>query len=258
MHNNDFKPRTKLHHNSSHLWPLRQKRSERLAVFTRIAVHQPFIAVRTDWHAVRTPRANRSKKFIIRSNGSSYAFDKTHQPFERLELSVRENSSAVWTARAIRLRKFISRSNGSSYPFEKIHQPFERLELSVRENSSAVRTARAIQERTVSYFSSHSKKTRRDDFKTINSPFFVKWRMPSCLHYTNSRHASVLCLRPLKRYSLHFLRKTFDLQAPIKLKTLRSLRVRGGLRSHALLPCERDKFQDKHCSQWLCKFVSLE
>ena len=90
------------------MWPLRQKRSERLAVFTRIAVHQPFIAVRTDWHAVRTPRANRSKKFIIRSNGSSYAFDKTHQPFERLELSVRENSSAVWTARAIRLRKFFS------------------------------------------------------------------------------------------------------------------------------------------------------
>ena len=142
-------------------------------------------AVRTDWHAVWTPRANRSKKFIIRSNGSSYAFDKTHQPFERLELSVRENSSAVWTARAIRSRKFISRSNGSSYPLEKIYQPFERLEL----------------------FGSRSKKTRRDDFNTINSPFFVKWRMPSCLHYTNSRHASVLCLPPLKWYSLHFLRK---------------------------------------------------
>ena len=112
---------------------------------------QPFTsrssAVRTDWHAVRTPRANRSKKFIIRSNGSSYAFDKTHQPFERLELSVRENSSAVQTVRAIRSRKFISRSNGSSYPFKK---------------------------ETVSYFDSRSKKTRRDNFKTINSPFFVK------------------------------------------------------------------------------------
>ena len=45
--------------------------------------------------AVRTPRANHSKKFIISSNCSSYAFDKTHQPFERLELSVGENSSAV-------------------------------------------------------------------------------------------------------------------------------------------------------------------
>ena len=39
-------------------------------------------------HAARTPRANRSKKFIIHLNGSSYAFDKTHQPFEQLELSV--------------------------------------------------------------------------------------------------------------------------------------------------------------------------
>ena len=130
--------------------------------------------------SVRTVRANRSKKFIIRSNGSSYAFDKTHQPFERLEISVRENSSAVWTARDIRSRKFISRSNGSSYRLKK---------------------------ETVSYFCSRSKKTRRDDFKTINSPFFVKWRMPSCLHYTNSRHASVLCLPPLKWYSLHFLPK---------------------------------------------------
>ena len=136
-----------------HLWPLRQKRSECLAVFTRIAVHQ--------------------------------AFERTGMPFERLELTVLKNSASVRTVRAMRLTKLISRSNGSSYPFEKIYQPFERLKL----------------------FGSRSKKTRRDDFKTINLPFFVKWHMPSCLHYTNSRHASVLCLPPLKWYSLHFLRK---------------------------------------------------
>ena len=59
---------------------LRQKRSERLAVFTQIAVHQPF--------------------------------ERTGMPFDRLELTVRENSSAVWTARTIRSRKFISRLIG--------------------------------------------------------------------------------------------------------------------------------------------------
>ena len=123
-----------------HLWP----QAKTFRTLSRFYTDSRSPAVRTDWHAVRTPRANRSKKFIIRSNGSSYAFDKTHQPFERLELSVRENSSAVWTARAIRSRKFISRSSGSSYPFEKIYQPFERLELSVEENISAVRTAPAI------------------------------------------------------------------------------------------------------------------
>ena len=98
-----------------HLWPLGQKRSECLAVFTRIAVHQPF--------------------------------ERTGMPFERLELTVLKNSSSVRTVRAMRSTKLISRSNGSSYPFEKIHQPFERLELSVRENLSAVRTARAIRSR---------------------------------------------------------------------------------------------------------------
>ena len=160
------------------------------------AVYQPFewtgmtferleLTVLKNSSSVRTVRAMRSTKLISRSTGSSYPFEKIHQPFEWLELSVRENLSAVRTARAIRSRKFISCLNGSSYPFEKIYQPFERLEL----------------------FGSRSKKTRRDDFNTINSPFFVKWRMPSCLHYTNSRHASVLCLPPLKWYSLHFLRK---------------------------------------------------
>ena len=39
-------------------------------------------------HAVRMPRANRSKKFIIHLNGSSYAFEKIHQLFEQPELSV--------------------------------------------------------------------------------------------------------------------------------------------------------------------------
>ena len=71
-----------------------------------------------DWHAVRTPRAIRSKKFIIRSNGSGYPFKKTHQQFERLKLSVQKKSSAVRTARAIRSR-----------------------------NSSAVRMAQAIRSR---------------------------------------------------------------------------------------------------------------
>ena len=158
-----------------------------------------------------------------RSPAVHQLFERTGMPSERLELTVLNNSSSVRTVRAMRSTKLVSRSNGSSYPFEKIHQPFERAELSVRKKLSAVRTARAIRSRkfisrlngssypfkkeTVSYFGSRSKKTRRDDFKTINSPFFVKWRMPSCLHYTNSRHASVLCLPPLKWYSLHFLRK---------------------------------------------------
>ena len=144
----------------NNVWPLRQKRSECLTIFTCKAVHQPFertgmpferlqLTVLKNSSSVRTVRAMRSTKLISRSNGSSYPFEKIHQPFERLELSVRENSSAVWTARAIRSRKFISRLNGLSYPFKK---------------------------ETVSYFGSRSKKTRRDDFKTINSPFFVKWR----------------------------------------------------------------------------------
>ncbi|CAH3027315.1 unnamed protein product [Porites evermanni] len=123
-----------------------QKRSERLAVFTRIAVHQPFertgmpferleLTVLKNSSSVRTVRAIRSTKLISRSNSSSYPFEKIHQPFERLELSVRQNSSAVRTARAIHLRKFISRLNGSSYPFDKTHQPFERLELSAAQGS---------------------------------------------------------------------------------------------------------------------------
>ena len=178
-----------------------------------------------------------------RSPAVHQPFEWTGMPFECLELTVLNNSSSVRTVRAMRSTKLVSRSNGSSYPFEKIHQPFERAELSVRKKLSAVRTARAIRSRkfisrlngssypfkkeTVSYFGSRSKKTRRDDFKTINSPFFVKWRMPSCLHYTNSRHASVLCLPPLNDTHFIFYGKTFDSQAPpIKLKTLRSLRVR--------------------------------
>ena len=188
------------------------------------AVHQPFEQTGMPFERLELTVL---KKFIICSNRSSYAFDKTHQPFERLELSIRENSSAVRTVRAIRSRKFISRSNGSSYLFEKIHQPFEQLELSVRENSSAIWTARAIRSRkfisrsnsssypfkkeTVSYFGSHSKKTRRDNFKTINSPFFAKWRMLSCLHYTNSGHASVLCL-PRLDFDLPFILSTLSVR----------------------------------------------
>ena len=68
-----------------------------------------------DWHVIRTPRANRSNKFIIRSNGLRYPFEKNLQPFEQLELSVQKN-----------------------------HLLFKQLELPVQEHSSAVRTAQAI------------------------------------------------------------------------------------------------------------------
>ena len=126
-----------------YLWPLTRKRSERLAVLKRIAVHKPFIS---------------------RSNASSYPFIKIHHPFERLELSVRKNSSALRTAQAIRSKKIVSRSNGLRYPFEKIHQPFERLELSVRNKSSAVRTVRAIRSRNPSISRSY----------VSSSPFKIK------------------------------------------------------------------------------------
>ena len=160
--------------------------------------------------AVRTARAVRSRKFISRSNGLSCPFVKIHQPFERLEPSVRENSSAVRTAQAIRSRKFISRLNGSRYPFEKNHQQFERLEPSVPENSSAVRTSVGEMTHAVMF--------------TLRK------------HH----HASVLCLPSLNDSQFTFYGKTFDSQAPVKSKALRSLRVRGGFRRHALLPCERD------------------
>ena len=193
---------------------------------------------------------------LVRSNGSSYPFQKIHQPFERLESSVQENSSAVRTARAVRSWKSISRSNGSSHPFVKIHQPFERLEPSVRENSSAVWTARDTRSKKIISSSnglSHPfekihqpfehllEKFQQDKTRLQNSsPGFVKWRMPSCLHYANSHHASVLCLPSLNDTQFIFYGKTFDSQAPVKSKALRSLRVRGGFRRHALLPCERD------------------
>ena len=115
---------------------LTRKRSERLAVLKRIAVHKPFIS--------------RSNGLAYRSNASSYPFIKIHHPFERLKLSVQKNSSAVRMAQAIRSKKIVSRSNGLSYPFEKIHQAFERLELSVRNKSSAIRTVRAIRSRNPS------------------------------------------------------------------------------------------------------------
>ena len=93
------------------------------------AVHQPFewleLSVRKNLPSVRTARA-------IRSNGSSYPFEKFCHPFERLELSVRKNLPSVRTARAIRSKKFAIRSNGLSYPFEKICHPFARLEQSVQ------------------------------------------------------------------------------------------------------------------------------
>ena len=42
--------------------------------------------------------------------------------------------------------------------------------------------------------------------------------MPSCLHYANGHHASVLCLPSLNDTQFMFYGKTFDSQAPIKSK----------------------------------------
>ena len=125
-----------------------------------------------------------------RSPAVHQPFERTGMPFERLELTVQKNSSSVRTVWAMRSTKLISCSNSSSFPFEKIHQPFERPELSVQKKLSAVRTARAIRSRksisrlnglsypfkkeTVSYFGSRSKKTRPDDFKTIDK-FAIVW-----------------------------------------------------------------------------------
>ena len=69
--------------------------------------------------SVRTVRAIRSRKLISHSNGSSYPFEKNHQPFERLELSVREIIHQPFEWLKLSVWEFISRSNGSSYPFEK-------------------------------------------------------------------------------------------------------------------------------------------
>ena len=106
------------------------------------AVHQPFernglpferleLSVRKNLPSVRTARAIRSKKFAIRSNGSSYPFEKICHPFARLELSVRKNLPSVRTARAIRSKKFAIRSHGSSNPFKR------------NNNKSAVRESQA-------------------------------------------------------------------------------------------------------------------
>ena len=143
---------------SPNMWPLTRKRSERLAVLKRIAVHKAFIS--------------RSNGLAYRSNASSNPFIKMHHPFERLELSVRKNSSAVRTAQAIRLKKIVSRSNGLSYLFEKIHQPFERLELSVRNKSSAVRMVRAIHSRNPSISRSY---VSSSPFKIKSSAIQTAW-----------------------------------------------------------------------------------
>ena len=102
--------------------------------------------VRTDWAAIRTAQATRSKKIaslrmawairskkiVRRSHGSGYPFKK--------------NLSAVRMARAIHSKKicplfarlglsvqkeFVCRSHGSSYPFKKNCQPFEVFELAL-------------------------------------------------------------------------------------------------------------------------------
>ena len=87
--------------------------------------------------SVRTVRAIRSRKLISRSNGSSYPFEKNHQPFKQLELSVREiHQQFEWLKLSVR----------------EIHKPLEWLKLSVRE------------------IRSRSNKTRLQN----NSPCFVR------------------------------------------------------------------------------------
>ena len=136
-----------------------------------------------DWHAVRTPEANcskkftsvrmvqaiRSKKFIIRLNSSSYPFKKIHQPFEWFELSVRKNSSSVRMARTIHSRKFISHLNASSFPLEKFISRLNCLSYPFKEE-------------TVSYFGSRSNNTRQGHHvyvtqKVVTLLFFVYLRL---------------------------------------------------------------------------------
>ena len=133
----------------------------------RLKVWQPLADVDLPW-------ANHSKKFIIHSNGSSDPFEKSHQPSEWLKLSVWKKSSAVRTAWAIRSRKFISCLNGSSYPF---------LKFISHSNSSGY----PFKKETVHV---HCKlfwqPFQQDKTRLQNSsPGFIKWHMPSCLHYTN-------------------------------------------------------------------------
>lgn len=92
------------------MWPLAQKCSEWLTTLKQIAVRQPFeqtglkLSDHKNWSSVRMAQAICLKKIISRSNSLSYPFEKIHQPFERLKLSVQNKSSAVRTAWAIRSR----------------------------------------------------------------------------------------------------------------------------------------------------------
>ena len=99
-----------------------------------------------DLVSVRTPQAIRSKKIVIRSNGSGYPFEKemssndsgypfekTCYPSERLGLSVWKETQSIPSKvferhRLIRLRRIVIRSNGSAIRWKKnaIH-PFEGL-----------------------------------------------------------------------------------------------------------------------------------
>ena len=115
------------------------------------AVHLPFkrleLSVLKNSSSVRTVRAIRSRKLISRSNGLSYPFEKNHQTFERLELSVPETHHPFkWLKLSI--RKFISHSNGSSYPFEKF--------ISRSNGSSCL-----CKKETMSFFGSRSNKTSK-------------------------------------------------------------------------------------------------
>ena len=66
-----------------------------------------------DLVSVRTSKDIRSKKNVIRSNGSGYPFGK--------------EMSSLPTTRAIRLRKIVIRLNGSGYPFKSISRARSRL-----------------------------------------------------------------------------------------------------------------------------------
>ena len=180
------------------------------------------------------PQANRSKKFIIRSSGSSYPFEKIHHPFERFELSVRKNSSAVRTVRAIRSkkliirsRKFISRLNGSSYPLEKFINRLNDLSYPFKKE-------------TVSYFGSHSNNTSQDKTFAIRQALLNN----ACRHVHITQKVVTLLffvyLRLMTLSSFFFTGKRLIHKLLSNRKPYGPyVFVHGGFRIHALLPCDK-------------------
>ena len=121
---------------------------------------------------------------------------------------------------------------GLNYPFEKIHQPFERLKQSVGEiHQLFERLELSVQERNSKLFWQPFQQYKtRQDFKTIHQ----------ALLNDTCRHVYIMQKVVTLLFFVYLRLKTFDSQAPIISKALWSLRVRGGFRRHALLPCERD------------------